>query len=191
MSFAVLALPFMTSAFGGGSANPSCRFKNLVGSQYNNGNACGTLADPYACIPVVAAQAAPTTSSGAALPGSYSDVGSYFGGGGCCQCGTHTGTIWNCSVNERFCFNGSCGYAAGSLGQSGVNSNNYLGIGIGGAAYAGGNAQLYHSCTGAWTWSGCMGNVPGGGGSSSGGCAGDCCFGGLGGAGLVIVSYDN
>jgi hypothetical protein len=181
----------MPTAFGGGGgAQASCRFKNLVPSTQNDGSACQGLGNPIVCLPIIANQASPTLTSGS-LPGSYTSIGNYFDAGGCCQCGTHSQAIWNCEVNERICYNGSCGYAAGSMGQSNVQSNNYLGIGIGGAGYSGANAQPYHSCSATWTWAGCMGNVPGGGGSSGGGCQGSCCYGSVGGAGLVIVSYDN
>ena len=193
LDYAVLALPHMAAAFaGGGGTPPSCRMQDLVPSSQNDGNAQQNLGDPQICLPIIANQAAPTSGSGGSLPGSYNSANCYFQVNvGCCQCGTHTATVYNCSVTERLYFNGSCGYANGSLGRTGLESNNYLGIGIGGASYAGGNAQPYHGCSNTWTWYGCMGNVPGGGGSSSGGCQGDCCYGSIGGAGLVIVSYDN
>lgn len=192
LNYAVLAFPFMTAAFGGGGSTPLCRMQDLVPSSQNDGNSQQSLGDPIVCLPIIATQAAPTATSSGGLPGASTSPYYYFQcAQNCCQCGTHTAAIYNCSVTERLYFNGSCGYANGSLGVAGVQGNNYLGIGIGGASYAGGNAQPYHSCSNSWTWGGCMGNVPGGGGSSSGGCAGDCCYGSIGGAGLVIVSYDN
>lgn len=189
---AVWAAPHMTSAFssGGGGGGGSCRFRALVPNTCNNGNA-DAFGNPITELARTSTQAAPTSGGSGALPGAYASVGSYYPGGGCCQCGTHTATVWNCNVTERLCFNGSCGYAAGTLGQTGLSNNNYLGIGIGGSSYAGGNAQPYHSCTQTWTWAGCIGQAPGGGGSSSGGCQGSCCYGSVGGAGLIIVSYDN
>jgi len=189
MEYAILGTPAMISSTGG----IACRMSGLAIS--TNGNACGNMVNPLVCLPIVASQAPPPPpAAGAqAQPGSYNNVNCYFvcDSVKCCQCGTHTNTVWVCCLSERFSRGGSCGYAKGSLGSAGIQSNNYLGIGVGGGSYAGGNAQLHHSCTQTWTWHGCMGQVPGGGGSSGGGCQGDCCFGSVGGAGLVIVSYDN
>lgn len=186
MGYAVQSLPFMTS--GGGGTPPTCRFADL--NCYINGNA-DPIGDPIVSL-AASAEQEPPAAAVASLPGSFENVNCYFRPVNvCCQCGTHTSTIWNCNVSERIIRAGSCGYANGSLGNTGVSGNDYLGIGIGGAGFSGGNAQMYHSCSASWNWSGCMGVAPGGGGSSSGGCSGGCCWGSIGGAGLVIISYDN
>lgn len=177
---------------GSSSLSVACRMQDLYSPDNVNGNACGSMQDPVVCLPIIQAQGAVAeVQVGVPIPGSYSVASCYYISGSCCQCGTHTGTIWNCNPTECYSWNGSCGYANGALGASGICSNAYIGLGIGGSSWAGGNAQPYHSCSNSWTWGGCMGVVPGGGGSSSGGCAGDCCYGSVGGAGLVIVSYDN
>lgn len=186
MNYAVQSLPFMTT---GGGTPPTCRFADL--NCYINGNA-DPIGDPIVALTNSANQEPPEAGSGGSLPGAFENVNCYFTPTiVCCQTGTHASTVWNCNVSERMLRAGSCGYANGSLGSSGVEGNNYLGIGIGGAGFSGGNAQMYHACSNCWNWNGCMGVAPGGGGSSSGGCNGGCCWGSIGGAGLVIVSYDN
>lgn len=188
MDRSILNLAHMKSS-GGGGGGGSCRFAGLVPTTCSSGNP--SLGEPISVLATIALQTAPAAGSTTA-PGAYSTVDCYFApSGGCCNCGTHNNTVYNCNVTERFCRNGSCGYANAALGTSAIQSNSYLGLGIGGGSYGGANAQPYHSCSGSWTWAGCMGLTPGGGGSSSGGCAGDCCYGSVGGAGLVIVSYDN
>lgn len=93
-----------------------------------------------------------------------------------------------CFDNYRL---GACGWSkAGNPTLGGCTIWNYCDIGVGGAAYAGGCQQKNNFSMGNYAYCGFAGNFPGGGGKTSAACGGGCCCGSIGGAGLILVSWD-
>lgn len=104
-----------------------------------------------------------------------------------CSCGLHRGN-GSCSqasfVVESQNRGATCGWGCGrNVGVSVCR-------GVGGASWGGAGHQFCCKSQGNWAYAGCMGHSPGGGGSSGGVCGDGICWGGVGGAGLVIVSVD-
>jgi len=98
----------------------------------------------------------------------------------------------NCFDNYRL---GACGFTdfndATPLSRAGIwTCNRFSTFGIGGASYAGGSQQHGSQSDGNYAFQGWGGNFPGGGGRSSGACGGGCCCGSIGGAGLIIISWN-
>jgi hypothetical protein len=98
----------------------------------------------------------------------------------------------NCFDNYRL---GACGFTdfndASPLSRAGIWTCNRFSIfGIGGASYAGGAQQHGSQSDGNYAFQGWGGNFPGGGGRSSGACGGGACAGSIGGAGLIIISWN-
>lgn len=94
----------------------------------------------------------------------------------------------NCTCFDNYRL-GACGWSKGtSLGYN--NTWNHCDWGVGGAAYAGGCQQKRNFSMGNFAYCGFPGNFPGGGGKSSASCGGPCCCGSIGGAGVILVSWD-
>lgn len=87
----------------------------------------------------------------------------------------------NCFDEYRL---GSCGFSGTGITQ--LNDD----YGHGGAAYAGGAVQVKTYSAGNSAYCGECGNFPGGGGQGSGACGGGSCCGSVGGAGLIIISWE-
>jgi len=111
----------------------------------------------------------------------------------------------NNSLNNIFkciccnCFDiyrlGACGFTdlndMTPLAKAGVwTCNRFSMFGVGGASYAGGAQQHYSLNDGGYIYQGASGNFPGGGGRSSGTNGGAACQGSIGGAGLIIISWN-
>lgn len=91
----------------------------------------------------------------------------------------------NCFDSYRL---GACGWSkVQNLGYSGTW--NYCDIGVGGASYAGGAQEKRNFSLGSFAYCGFAGNFPGGGGKSSAVCDGGCCWGSIGGGGLILISW--
>jgi len=96
----------------------------------------------------------------------------------------------NCSCFDNYRL-GACGWSkAGNPYLTSCTIWNWCDIGVGGAAYAGGCQQKQNFSMGSWASCGFAGNFPGGGGKSAGACGGPCCCGSIGGAGVILVSWN-
>lgn len=96
----------------------------------------------------------------------------------------------NCTCFDTYRL-GACGWSIGNRNTASFQGSwNFCDWGVGGAAYAGGAEQKRNFSLGNFAYCGFAGNFPGGGGKSSGSCGGGCCCGSIGGAGLILVSWD-
>lgn len=93
----------------------------------------------------------------------------------------------NCFDNYR---RGACGWSCVTPGLGYNATWNWCDIGVGGAAYAGGAEQRNTFSNGNFAYCGWAGNFPGGGGHGGSACGGATCNGSIGGAGLIIISWD-
>lgn len=87
---------------------------------------------------------------------------------------------------------GACGWSKSGACDNGITSCgiwNFCWIGVGGAAYAGGNQEHRNFSVGNYAYCGYAGNFPGGGGKSAGACGGGFCNGSIGGGGLILISW--
>jgi len=97
-----------------------------------------------------------------------------------------------CFDNYRL---GACGFTdltdMSPLAKAGIfTCNRFAMIGVGGASYAGGAQQHYSLNDGGYIYQGAGGYFPGGGGKGSSTCGAVFCNGSIGGAGLIIISWN-